>query len=113
MFGSLENWAIANAYPEPKQGHLEAFLPHSLNNLATQRHGRGWRPGDWTSNQAPSVSKPATAAEKAALSLLVFLLNRPFVAIPGLNHCTGTTTVFIRKADIRVRFALSAHQISN
>ncbi len=35
------------------------------------------------------------------------------MAIPGLNHRTGTTTAFIREADIRVRFALSAHQISN
>ena len=37
----------------------------------------------------------------------------PFWLGSGLNHCTGTTTAFIRKADIRVRFALSAHQISN
>ena len=35
------------------------------------------------------------------------------MAIPGLNHRTGTTTAFIRKADIQARFALSAHRISN
>jgi len=35
------------------------------------------------------------------------------LAKSGLNHRTGTTTAFIRKADIRVRFALSAHQISH
>ena len=35
------------------------------------------------------------------------------MAISGLNHRTGTTTAFIRKADIRVRFTLSAHRISN
>jgi hypothetical protein len=38
---------------------------------------------------------------------------RPSLAIGGLNHHTGTTTAFIRRADIRVRVALSAHQISN
>ncbi len=59
MFGSLENWGVANACPELKQGHLEAILFHSLNNLATQRHGRGWRTGDWTSDQALSVSNRA------------------------------------------------------
>ena len=32
---------------------------------------------------------------------------------PDSNHRTGTTTAFILKADIRARFALSAHQISN
>jgi hypothetical protein len=31
----------------------------------------------------------------------------------GFSHRTGMTTAFIGKADIRVRFALSAHQISN
>ncbi|MCH7957774.1 MAG: hypothetical protein IIB63_09500 [Proteobacteria bacterium] len=36
-----------------------------------------------------------------------------FPAKSGLNHRTGTTTACIRKADIRVRFARSAHQISN
>ncbi len=86
MFGSLENWGIANACPEPKQGYLEAILPHSLNNLATQRHGRGWRAGDWTFDQAPSVSKRATAAEKAEFSLLVFLLERPRMSVCGYQQ---------------------------
>ena len=35
------------------------------------------------------------------------------LAIPGLNHRTGTTTASIHHADIRARFAPSAPQISN
>jgi hypothetical protein len=45
--------------------------------------------------------------------LLTPVAECPIMAISRLNHRTGTTTAFIRKADIRVRFALSAHQISN
>ncbi len=43
----------------------------------------------------------------------MFAHQCPLLAMSGLSHRTGTTTAFICKADIRVRFALSAHQISN
>ena len=41
------------------------------------------------------------------------MASLPLLAQPGLKCLTGTTTAFIRLADTRVRFALSARQISN
>ncbi len=129
-FAGLENpawagWSHGDVPCEPKKRRA----PHGPANCVRVQVSQGMRSGQLVDRPLPMLPMrapdlildaqdlgfiggfPYSRFRKISGFQLTFL--GPLMAICGLNHRTGTTTAFIRNADIRVRLALSAHQISH